>query len=236
LNAPWSQYGLRNWLTRVGVLAALVGAALGIAFGVGIIGSDDNETIETAEGVIQIEPANILAPDETEVAIREGDDVTFEVRAMLDSGEEIIEEVGIEEGELAPNFSASNFDGDRFQLSDYRGKIVFLNFWASWCGPCRAEMPAMQDLFNEYGDEDLVILAINNQESYDPAFDFIQELGVSYTEFGLDPTGEIVDAYRAFITMPTSYFIDADGVVSAVHLGQITYEEMVERYEAAREG
>jgi thiol-disulfide isomerase/thioredoxin len=236
LNAPWSQYGLRNWLTRVGVLAALVGAALGIAFGVGIIGSDDSETIETAEGVIQIEPANILAPDETEVAIREGDDVTFEVRAMLDSGEEIIEEVGIEEGELAPNFSASNFDGDRFQLSDYRGKIVFLNFWASWCGPCRAEMPAMQDLFNEYGDEDLVILAINNQESYDPAFDFIQELGVSYTEFGLDPTGEIVDAYRAFITMPTSYFIDADGVVSAVHLGQITYEEMVERYEAAREG
>jgi thiol-disulfide isomerase/thioredoxin len=153
---------------------------------------------------------------------------------MTDTGEETVTKVGIEEGELAPNFSASNFDGERVQLADYRGKVVFLNFWASWCGPCRAEMPAMQDLLNEFG-EDVVILAVNNQEAYDPAKDFIDELGVNFSDYALDPSGEIVDAYRVF-TMPTSYFIDADGVVTAVHLGQITYEEMLENVEIARAG
>ncbi|HET9199848.1 MAG TPA: TlpA disulfide reductase family protein [Dehalococcoidia bacterium] len=117
-------------------------------------------------------------------------------------------------------------------MSDFRGKVVFLNFWASWCGPCRAEMPAMQDLLAEYGDE-LVVIAANNQEAYRPAKSFIDDLGVNYTEFALDPSGEIVDAYKVF-TMPTSYFIDPEGRISALHLGQITYEEMVERFEEAQ--
>jgi thiol-disulfide isomerase/thioredoxin len=218
---------------RVAGLVAIVGAGVGIAFGLGIIGDDDRETIESDNGnTIVIDAANILAPDEEEVVVGDGEDRKFEVRAIKDDRSEEIEQIGVEVGDLAPNFSASNFEGERFQLSDFRGKVVFLNFWASWCGPCRAEMPAMQDLLQQYGD-DLVIIAANNQEAYRPARSFIDDLGVSYTEFALDPSGEIVDAYKVF-TMPTSYFIDAEGRISAVHLGQITFEEMVERFEEAR--
>ena len=220
---------------RLAGLVAIVGAGIGIAFGLGIIGEDDRETIEADGGnTIVIDAANILAPGEEEVVVGEGDEQKFEVRALRDDGTEDVDQIGVEVGDLAPNFSASNFDGERFQLSDFRGKVVFLNFWASWCGPCRAEMPAMQDLLAQYGD-DLVIVAANNQEAYRPAKGFIDDLGVNYTEFALDPSGEIVDAYKVF-TMPTSYFIDPEGRISAVHLGQITYEEMVERFEEAQSG
>ena len=220
---------------RLAGLVAIVGAGIGIAFGLGIIGEDDRETIEADGGnTIVIDAANILAPGEEEVVVGEGDEQKFEVRALRDDGTEDIDQIGVEVGDLAPNFSASNFGGERFQLSDFRGKVVFLNFWASWCGPCRAEMPAMQDLLAQYGD-DLVIVAANNQEAYRPAKGFIDDLGVNYTEFALDPSGEIIDAYKVF-TMPTSYFIDPEGRISAVHLGQITYEEMVERFEEAQSG
>lgn len=218
---------------RVAGLVAIVGAGVGIAFGLGIIGDDDRETIEADDGnTIVIDVANLLGPDEEEVAVGEGSDRKFEIRKLNEDRTEDVEQIGVEVGDLAPNFSASNFEGERFQLSDFRGKVVFLNFWASWCGPCRAEMPAMEDLLAQYGDE-LVIIAANNQEAYRPAKRFIDDLGVSYTEFALDPSGEIVDAYKVF-TMPTSYFIDAQGRISAVHLGQITFEEMVERFEEAQ--
>jgi thiol-disulfide isomerase/thioredoxin len=226
---------LRNWLLRVAGLVAIVGVGVGIAFGLGIIGDDDRETIEADDGnTIVIDVANIVGRDEEEVVVGEGDERKFEIRKLHDDRTEEIEQIGVEVGDLAPNFSASNFEGERFQLSDFRGKVVFLNFWASWCGPCRAEMPAMQDLLAQYG-YDLVIIAANNQEAYRPAKSFIDDLGVDYTEFALDPSGEIVDAYKVF-TMPTSYFIDAEGRISAVHLGQITFEEMVERFEEARSG
>lgn len=232
MNAPWRQYGLRNWLIRVGALTAIVGVALAIAFGLGIIGKDDRETVVRGDETIVVDEANILAPDEEEIVVGDGTDKKFETRALRDDGTEFVGEIGIEVGELAPNFSASNFEGERFQLSDFRGKVVFLNFWASWCGPCRAEMPAMQDLLDQYGD-DIVVIAINNQEAYDPATGFIEQIGVSFTQFGLDPGGDIVNAYRV-VTMPTSYFIDAEGRIADVHLGQITFDEMVEGLELAQ--
>ncbi|MEX2236726.1 MAG: redoxin domain-containing protein [Dehalococcoidia bacterium] len=210
--APWKTYGMRNWLTRVGLMALIVGAGLGIAYGLGIIGDDGTETVVREGETITISEAEVVDPPE--------------------AGDEGID-VGVEEGEVAPDFLASNFAGERFQLSDFRGKVVFLNFWASWCGPCRAEMPAMQDLLEQYGD-DLVVIAINNQESYRPATGFIEELGVEFTQFGFDPTAQIVDVYKVF-TMPTSYFIDANGRISDLHIGQITYEEMVEKLEEARQ-
>lgn len=215
-------------------LTAIVGAAVGIAFGLGIIGKDDRETVTVAGETIVVDEANILSPGEEEIVVGEGKDQQFETRAVRDDGTEVVDDVGVEVGELAPNFSASNFEGERFELADFRGKVVFLNFWASWCGPCRAEMPAMQDLLERYGD-DLIVVAVNNQEAYRPATRFIEALDVSYSEFGLDPSGEIVEAYKV-ITMPTSYFIDAEGRISAVHLGQITFDEMVERFEEALSG
>lgn len=69
--------------------------------------------------------------------------------------------VGLEKGNLAPDFELTDMEGSPVKLSDYRGKAVLLNFWASWCPPCRAEMPHMEKLYNKYKDENFDILAVN---------------------------------------------------------------------------
>ena len=136
-------------------------------------------------------------------------------------------DVGLEEGNLAPNFEVSNLNGQRVQLADFRGRPVFLNFWASWCGPCRAEMPAIQRVLDRFEDQGLVVLAVDNGERFGAARGFVDELGLDFTEFGLDPGQDVIRRYRV-VAMPTSVFINADGVITRVHTGQATEQQMAE--------
>ncbi|MPZ23245.1 MAG: redoxin domain-containing protein [Dehalococcoidia bacterium] len=228
MSGSWIDDGFKAWLTRVFLLMLFVSAGTAIAFGLGIIGGRGQETIINADGVIVVDEANILAPGETEVATGEGEELDYEV---VESGTPGTSgDTGIEEGQIAPNFATTTLEGERVQLADFRGRIVILNFWATWCGPCRAEMPAMHDIQDIYRDE-VVVIALNNQEAYSPALRFIEELGVNFEAIGLDPSGNVVDEYRVF-TMPTSYFIGRDGVIFDVHLGQVTFDEMIENIEA----
>jgi thiol-disulfide isomerase/thioredoxin len=107
------------------------------------------------------------------------------------------------------------------RLSDFRGRPVFLNFWATWCGPCRAEMPAMEVLLRQHSGEDLAVLGVNNGERIEAAQRFLERLDVKLTEFAYDPEAAIAQRY-AVRGMPTSYFIDADGVITGVYASALS--------------
>ncbi len=134
-------------------------------------------------------------------------------------------DVGLDRGELAPDFEVSTVEGERVRLSDFRGKAVFLNFWASWCGPCRAEMPDIQALLNQHSKDGLVVLAVNNGESFGPANGFVEELELDLTAIGLDPGRDVIGKY-GIVSMPTSIFIDADGVITEHHRGFASGSQM----------
>ena len=141
-------------------------------------------------------------------------------------------EVGLEVGNLAPDFVLNTFDGGQAKLSDYRGEKVMLNFWATWCPPCRAEMPDMQKF---YEDEDVVILAVNltqtkNEMANIP--DFIDEFGLTFPIL-LDESLDVATAYK-IQPIPTTYMIDSTGQISDKSFGPMTYEIMIDKLEAMK--
>ncbi len=129
-------------------------------------------------------------------------------------------------GTPAPDFRFTLADDSTVQLSDLQGKKVLLNFWATWCGPCKAEMPDMQALQVSYPD-DLVVLAVNQRETVDRIVPFAEELGLTFTLVA-DEDGTIGDAYAAR-GLPTSYFINRDGTVHAMHAGLLPRDMMEQR-------
>jgi thiol-disulfide isomerase/thioredoxin len=142
-------------------------------------------------------------------------------------------EVGPQVGHLAPDFEISDFDGARHRLSDFRGKVVYVNFWATWCLPCAVELPDMQVLKERHADE-LVIIAVNRGEPVERARSYFNNLerhdggrGVSFTVNALDPNDTLYREYRA-LGMPASFFISPDGVVTDVFNGLIRLETMEE--------
>jgi peroxiredoxin len=147
-------------------------------------------------------------------------------------------------GFLAPDFSLSTADGQVITLSELRGRPLLLNFWASWCRPCRAEMPAMQQFYQEFSEpgpeQGFTILAVNasNQDNRAEALAFAESLGLSFPIL-FDQGGEAARLYQVR-ALPTSFFIDAQGLIQEVVIGgpmspallKIRLEELV----AAGEG
>ena len=124
-----------------------------------------------------------------------------------------------QEGFQAPDFSLSTLDGEEFALSEFRGRAILVNFWATWCPPCRSEMPAMQQVYMDYGTDEFVILAINStyQDQSDKVEAFINEGGLTFPVL-LDITGEVSNRYQVH-SMPTSFFIDPEGVINEIVIG-----------------
>ena len=123
------------------------------------------------------------------------------------------------EGFLAPDFRLTLLGGGEVALSELRGQVVIVNLWASWCPPCRAEMPALQEAYEAYHDRGLEILAVNTtyQDSQAAAAGFVQEFGLTFP-VPLDQTGEVSRSYL-LRALPTSFFIDREGVIQAVVIG-----------------
>jgi thiol-disulfide isomerase/thioredoxin len=130
-------------------------------------------------------------------------------------------------GAPAPDFELTSLDGASLRLTDLRGQVVALNFWATWCAPCRDEMPLLEAALEKYGAEGLAILAIDADEPASLVTDFRDELGVSLPLL-LDPGGEVQQLYRVR-GYPTTYFVDRDGVIQVQHMG-ILSEGQLERY------
>ena len=132
--------------------------------------------------------------------------------------------VGVNVGELAPDFTLVDLEGNQVSLSDFRGETVFINFWATWCPPCRAEMPEMEAIYQEYKDQDVAVIGVDIRETKEEVLQYIQEGGYSWT-FVLDTTGEVTTNYQ-ITGIPSSFFIDREGIIRAMNIGAITKRAM----------
>ncbi len=125
----------------------------------------------------------------------------------------------------APDFTLQTLDGESVSLSDYRGKLVMINFWASWCPPCNSEMPDLQRYYEQHQDEDFIILGVNYQDTPDKVQAFIEKYGVTFPIL-LDSDGRIANLFGVQ-GLPTSFFVDKEGNVLGYQPGPVT-KEMLE--------
>ena len=128
-------------------------------------------------------------------------------------------DVRAEEGHLAPDFTLKTLEGNTVRLSELRDKkVVLINFWATWCPPCRLEMPTMQQIYSEYRDRGFEILAVNIEPNATQAIsDFVRELRLTFPIL-LDPDMKITRKFRV-IGLPVSVLIDRQGIVRAKEIG-----------------
>lgn len=123
----------------------------------------------------------------------------------------------------APNFTLKTMDGKEVSLDDYRGKIVFINFWATWCPYCVKEMPDLQKIYEENKD-DLVILAVDVQESKATVENYMKDKDYTFPIL-LDEKGEVASTYY-ISSYPTTYFVDKEGYLLGGYPGMLTYPQM----------
>jgi len=128
-------------------------------------------------------------------------------------------------GKPAPDFALKSSTGENMRLSEYRGDVVMINFWATWCGPCRQEMPLLEQLYTRYARVGFNLLGVNIDDDSSRAMDMIAELGVSFPVL-FDERKEVSKMYNVD-AMPVTVIVDREGMVRFVHQGyQPGYEEM----------
>jgi len=124
---------------------------------------------------------------------------------------------GIGLGNLAPNFQLKTLDGRDVSLEDYRGNVVLVNFWATWCEPCREEIPAMEAAYRARQADGFVVLGVNFQESREEVQAFVDAFDVSYPIL-LDTNGQVMKTFRG-VGLPFSLMLDREGVIQVRHTG-----------------
>lgn len=144
--------------------------------------------------------------------------------------------VGDVRGVPAPDFELTSLDGKKVKLSDYRGKAILLNFWATWCSPCKVEMPWFVDLQKKYGNDGLVVLGIAMDDTEtDKIAKFASEMGVNYPV--LLGTDKVSEQYGNVEYLPTSFYIDREGRIVGKGtglLGRAEIEENIQKALASR--
>jgi len=135
-----------------------------------------------------------------------------------------VNEPGLLEGSPAPEFQLVRADGGSVRLEDYRGQVVLLNFWATWCLPCRAEMPLIQATYEQLGEQGFVALGVDFDEPAEEVIAFGEELGIGFPLL-LDPGGKVQRLYRV-VGYPTSVILDREGQVTAYHIGILTKSQL----------
>jgi len=130
-------------------------------------------------------------------------------------------------GAAVPDFELLDRDGNPVRLSDLQGQVVVVNFWASWCPPCRDEMPALQALAQDYADQGLVVLGVNTTytDSREDALEFIDTLGLTFPIL-FDETGEVTEKSYGVFGLPVTFWIKPDGTIHLIKVGPSHQEEM----------
>ncbi len=130
-------------------------------------------------------------------------------------------------GGLVPQFQLETLNGASAQISDYRGKVVLLNFWATWCKPCKAEMPEIQAAYEAYKDEGFVVLGINFGEKPEKAQKLVKEMALTFPIL-LDRDVEVAEQHRV-VSLPVTFFIDAKGIIrEQIFGGTLTKDQIGE--------
>ena len=135
-------------------------------------------------------------------------------------GEDPSQTVGINVGSVAVDFTLPDLDGTEVSLSQYRGDVVLINFWATWCPPCRAEIPEIEAAYRARNDEGFVVLGIAVEQSHALVAPFVELEGMTYPVL-LDELSQVYSTYRV-PGLPVSVVVDQDGVIQARHIGQMT--------------
>jgi len=138
-----------------------------------------------------------------------------------DEGDEIVPEIA--KGKPAPDFTLMDLNGQEVSLSDFRGKYVLINFWATLCSYCKIEMPDLQRIYDE--NEDLIVLAVNVQEEKGIVDSYIRHNGYDFPVV-LDEDGKVANTYLVS-GFPVSYFVDKEGILLGGVPGMMTYDQMV---------
>jgi peroxiredoxin len=132
---------------------------------------------------------------------------------------------GIQKGNMAPDFDLTTINGERTKLSDFRGKKIILNFWASWCPPCKAEMPNIEKFYQENKGQNVIVLAVNltsAEKNKNDVQQFIKDHGLTFPVL-LDEQGKVGNLYQTF-TIPTSYVINTKGIVQQKFVGPMSVD------------
>ncbi|AKS38741.1 thiol-disulfide oxidoreductase [Anoxybacillus gonensis] len=138
-----------------------------------------------------------------------------------------VEKKAIQVGDSAPDFVLTDLNGNKIQLSDYRGKGVFLNFWGTWCKPCEKEMPYINSQYNVYKNEGVEVIAVNVGEAKVTVQTFVDRFQLTFPVV-IDQQDQVMNAYD-INPLPTTFLIDKDGKIVDIITGTMT-EEDVKKY------
>lgn len=139
------------------------------------------------------------------------------------AGGAVLLETAPEVGKLAPEFELKDLSGARVKLSEVKGKVVLVNFWAEWCGPCRAEMPFMENLYRAFKDKGLVVLAIAVDKSEKTVKAFVSDKKLTFKVL-LDKDKEVSFDLYGVIGLPTTFLLDKKGVVVEKFVGPVEWD------------
>lgn len=139
--------------------------------------------------------------------------------------------LGIKQGQKAPDFTLLNEQDAEIRLSQFQGKVVVINFWATWCGPCRDEMPALER-FYKGNRADVVLLGVNIKEDKETIMQFMQREGYTYPVVR-DTFAQVADQYQVR-AIPTTYVLDQKGIIRFKKVGPVTAEELQQFVDAVK--
>lgn len=205
----------------------IASAVLGLVFSGVFIGLSFRNAIGESEG------RNVTGSDSSVVVTVvpiDGNSITFITGESADPGTGSQAAVGnVQIGQHAPDFTLNTLDGEAVTLSELRGRPVFINFWATWCGPCRIEMPAIERAYQEHAGEGLTVLAVNLTDVDDVASvsTFVDELNLTFPIL-LDVDGYVSGELYRVPGLPMSVFITPDGITERIQIGPMTGEQINE--------
>ncbi|HEV3486174.1 MAG TPA: TlpA disulfide reductase family protein [Vicinamibacterales bacterium] len=129
------------------------------------------------------------------------------------------------EGKAPLNFTLKDMNGTNVRLTDFKGKVILMNFWATWCGPCKTEIPAFNELYAQYKDQGFVVLGVSTDDEPEALRAYAASMKMNYPVLVGRDSEEILDAWGPVYAIPTSFFVGRDGSICGKHMGPATKED-----------